>query len=80
MHLFNSLTFKINNIFYIIDFNEFQKEDLLKISDDFIVTAKEEGFDYTSKKLGIDFYFNDDNQLEAVLFMSHEYFKNEFKC
>ena len=79
MHLFNSLTFKINNIFYIIDFNEFQKEDLLKISDDFIVTAKEEGFDYTSKKLGIDFYFNDDNQLEAVLFMSHEYFNNEFK-
>ena len=79
IHLFNSLTFKFNNAFYVINFNSLKKDDLKDISDDFIITANEEGEDYTSKKLGIDFYFNDYNQLEAVLFMSNEYYDNEIK-
>ena len=79
IHLLNSLMFKFNDTFYIINFSSFKKADLNEISDDFIITANEEGEDYTSKKLGIDFYFNDDNQLEAVLFMSCEYYNNEIK-
>lgn len=79
VHFFNSLTFKLNDTFYIINFNSFNKDDLIKISDDFVITAIEEGVDYTSKKLGIDFYFNDDNKLDGVLFMCCEYYNNEIE-
>ena len=55
----------------------FKVKNLKSISDDFTITSTEEGNDYTSEKLGIDFYFNNENCLEAVLFMSKEYYQNE---
>ncbi len=79
IHFFNSLIFKMNDKFYYIDFKKFKIDDLKLISDDFVVTNEEEGKDYTSKKLGVDFYFNDDDNLEAVLFMSKEYLHTEIE-
>lgn len=77
IHFFKSIRFSLNGKVYDINFEEFTEKDLIKISDDFKITSTEEGTDYTSEKLGIDFYFNDNNYLEAVLFMSKEYCKNE---
>lgn len=80
IHFFNSIKFNLNGKSYIIDFMKFTEENLKDISDDFKITANEEGVDYTSEKLGLDFYFNDeDDILEAVLFMNKEYYNNEIK-
>lgn len=77
IHFFESLKFILNDISYDINFEKFKVKNLKSISDDFTITSTEEGNDYTSEKLGIDFYFNNENCLEAVLFMSKEYYQNE---
>ena len=77
IHFFESIKFTLNGKLYDINFNNFTEKDLNDISDDFKITGTEGGTDYTSEKLGIDFYFSDDNYLLAVLFMSKEYYKNE---
>lgn len=77
IHFFKSIKFILNGKLYDINFNNFTKEHLNDISNDFEITSNEEGTDYTSEKLGLDFYFNSENHLDAVLFMSREYYKNE---
>ena len=77
IHFFESIKFILNEKVYDINFEKFEIKDLKTISDDFCVTSNEEGVDYTSRKLGIDFYFNTDNCLEAVLFMSKDYYNNQ---
>ena len=79
IHFFESIKFDLDGKLYDINFEKFFEKDLRNISDDFVITNTEEGIDYTSEKLGLDFYFNDYNCLEAVLFMSKEYYKNELK-
>ena len=77
IHFFKSISFILNDKLYKIDFENFKKDDLITLSDDFVLTAEEEGKDFTSKKLGIDFYFSDEGKLEAVLFMNEDYYARE---
>lgn len=78
IHFFKSIKILLKDKLYEINFDKFNKNDLIDIADDFIKMDIEEGVSFNSEKLGMDFYFNDDAEcLEAVLFMSEDYYKNE---
>ena len=78
IHFFDSIKFTLNGKLYDINFDNFTEKDLNDISDDFKMSSGGDCTCYTSEKLGIDFDFNDENNvLSSVLFMSKEYYKNE---